>query len=128
MAHNDHCAHERHRAFGRSLVIVFLAVQGGVVVNPGTAMGIASAKTSLTFMQAVTRGILCNWLVCMAGEFDPGFTPNLCILSPPHGALRYGRFSTSVRNSRCRLQRVRKAVCTSLSSYPPVSAEHNFDT
>lgn len=53
--------------FGRSLLLVFLAVQGGVVSNPGTAMGIASAKTSLTFVQAFARGILCNWLVCMAG-------------------------------------------------------------
>lgn len=44
-----------------------MAVQGGVVANPGTAIGIASAKTSLTFVQAFTRGILCNWLVCMAG-------------------------------------------------------------
>eukprot|EP00904_Undaria_pinnatifida_P007204 jgi/Undpi1/3613/HiC_scaffold_16.g06984.m1 len=49
-----------------SLLIVAMAVQGGVVANPGTAMGIASAKTSMTFVQAFTRGILCNWLVCMA--------------------------------------------------------------
>lgn len=54
---------------GRSLLIVYMAVQGGVVANPGTAIGIASAKTSLTFVQAFTRGILCNWLVCMAGKF-----------------------------------------------------------
>lgn len=46
---------------------MFLAVQGGVVANPGTAMGIAAAKTSLTFTQAFARGVLCNWLVCMAG-------------------------------------------------------------
>ncbi|CAM9348801.1 unnamed protein product [Hapterophycus canaliculatus] len=52
--------------FVGSLLLVFLAVQGGVVANPATAMGIASAKTSLTFAQAFARGILCNWLVCMA--------------------------------------------------------------
>ncbi|CAM9104145.1 unnamed protein product [Laminaria digitata] len=52
--------------FVGSLLIVFMAVQGGVVANAGTAMGIASAKTSMTFVQAFTRGILCNWLVCMA--------------------------------------------------------------
>ncbi len=52
---------------GRSLLLVYLAVQGGVIANPGTAMGIASAKTSLTFAQAFARGIMCNWLVCMAG-------------------------------------------------------------
>ena len=57
---------------GRSLLIVFMAVQGGVVANPGTAIGIASAKTSLTFVQAFTRGILCNWLVCMAGTITGG--------------------------------------------------------
>lgn len=55
------------RVLGRSLLIVFMAVQGGVVANPGAAMGIASAKTSMTFVQAFSRGILCNWLVCMAG-------------------------------------------------------------
>lgn len=46
---------------------MFLVVKGGVVANPGTAIGIASAKTSLTFTEAFARGIMCNWLVCMAG-------------------------------------------------------------
>lgn len=49
-----------------SLLIVYLAITAGAVSNPATAMGIASTKTSLTFLQAFTRGVLCNWLVCMA--------------------------------------------------------------
>ncbi|CAM9647771.1 unnamed protein product [Choristocarpus tenellus] len=52
--------------FAGSLLIVSLVMAAGVVANPGTAIGIASSKTSLTFLQAFTRGILCNWLVCMA--------------------------------------------------------------
>ena len=40
--------------------------QAAVVANPATAIAIAGAKTSLTFGQAFFRGILCNWLVCMA--------------------------------------------------------------
>ena len=67
----DNTAHSRItcsiRALGSSLLMVFLALQGSVIANPGFAMGVASAKTSLTFVQAFTRGIMCNWLVCMAG-------------------------------------------------------------
>ena len=29
-------------------------------------VAVAGAKTSLTFTQAFVRGLLCNWLVCMA--------------------------------------------------------------
>lgn len=31
-----------------------------------SALKIANAKVNLTFMEALTRGILCNWLVCLA--------------------------------------------------------------
>jgi len=30
------------------------------------ALSIANTKVDLTFLQAFTRGILCNWLVCLA--------------------------------------------------------------
>lgn len=92
------------RVLGRSLLIVFMAVQGGVVANPGTAIGIASAKTSLTFVQAFTRGILCNWLVCMAGTISGRGTVQggvnlnlqlvlavLCPLTPRKGGARVMR-------------------------------------
>ncbi|CAM9515770.1 unnamed protein product [Discosporangium mesarthrocarpum] len=52
--------------FAGSLLLVTLVSQAGIIANPATVMGIASAKTSLTFAQAFTRGVLCNWLVCMA--------------------------------------------------------------
>ncbi|CAM9666135.1 unnamed protein product [Ascophyllum nodosum] len=58
--------------FAGSLLMVFLALQGSVIANPGFAMGVASAKTSLTFVQAFTRGIMCNWLVCMAVWMSAG--------------------------------------------------------
>jgi formate/nitrite transporter len=31
-----------------------------------SALKIANAKVNLTFVQALSRGILCNWLVCLA--------------------------------------------------------------
>lgn len=78
-----------------------MAVQGGVVANPGTAIGIASAKTSLTFVQAFTRGVLCNWLVCMAGTITGGVRSQggvivnlqlvlvvLCSMTPRNGEVR----------------------------------------
>ena len=37
---------------------------GGLV--GATALNIANAKVNLTFMQALMRGIGCNWLVCLA--------------------------------------------------------------
>ncbi len=39
-------------------------VNGGLV--GATALNIANAKVNLTFMQALMRGIGCNWLVCLA--------------------------------------------------------------
>jgi formate transporter len=50
-----------------SLAVVYLAVASGVLTGPGlaTVVAIAKAKTSLTFTAAFTRGIICNWLVCL---------------------------------------------------------------
>ncbi|CAD7705450.1 unnamed protein product [Ostreobium quekettii] len=48
-----------------SIGLVYLLVQAGTVGNP-TALSVAAAKTSLTFGQAFLRGILANWLVCLA--------------------------------------------------------------
>ena len=41
----------------------YLTNDGAVAVR---ALQIASAKVNLSFVDAVIRGILCNWLVCMA--------------------------------------------------------------
>merc|ERR1712006_29037 len=43
-----------------------LVAAGGTLVNGGSSVAVSAAKTSLTFTQAFVRGILCNWLVCMA--------------------------------------------------------------
>ena len=63
---------------GRSLVLSWLgnlvgavslarlAILAGTMPGGGAAVALAVAKTSLPFQTAFVRGILCNWLVCMA--------------------------------------------------------------
>lgn len=48
-----------------SLAFVWILVQAGTI-GTASAAGVAVAKTSLTFGQAFLRGILANWLVCLA--------------------------------------------------------------
>jgi len=59
---------------GGSLLLVFLYAHsglfkmgGGIIVERIAA--IAQAKVNLTFQEALVRGILCNWLVCLAVLF-----------------------------------------------------------
>jgi len=54
-----------------SLLLVFLFYSSGIWKANGGAIGlravnIANAKVSLSWSEAFYRGILCNWLVCMA--------------------------------------------------------------
>jgi len=56
-----------------ALFIVVLVIKSGLLVHSGalTSMGavavkIAEAKLQLSFVEALTRGILCNMLVCLA--------------------------------------------------------------
>lgn len=54
-----------------SLIIVFLVSLSGQWMDGGAAVGvkallIANGKVNLTFWQAISRGILCNILVCLA--------------------------------------------------------------
>jgi formate/nitrite transporter len=54
-----------------ALIVVGLMVFSGQWIAGGAAVGakallIANGKVNLTFLQAVTRGILCNILVCLA--------------------------------------------------------------
>jgi len=54
-----------------SLAMVFLLSQSGQWTAAGASVGvkalmIANAKVNLTFLQALSRGILCNILVCLA--------------------------------------------------------------
>jgi len=55
-----------------SLVFVACMVACGLTTGPVTALGvasvlkIASVKTSLGFGSAFMRGVMCNWLVCLA--------------------------------------------------------------
>lgn len=52
--------------FVGSLLLAFLVHQSGTLGVGPAAAATAVAKTSLNFTQAFIRGILCNWLVCMA--------------------------------------------------------------
>jgi len=57
--------------FVGSLLLVLLMYWSGLWKTSGglvgaSALGIANSKVNLTFLQAFARGILCNWLVCLA--------------------------------------------------------------
>lgn len=52
--------------FVGSVLLALLVTAGGTLVGGGASLAVAAAKTSLTFKAAFARGILCNWLVCMA--------------------------------------------------------------
>eukprot|EP00804_Cyclotella_cryptica_P013111 CCRYP_002381-RA/>CCRYP_002381-RA protein AED:0.09 eAED:0.09 QI:297/1/1/1/0.8/0.66/6/133/318 len=49
-----------------SLFLAYLAYKSGTLGNAPASVAIATAKCSLPFETAFVRGILCNWLVCMA--------------------------------------------------------------
>jgi formate/nitrite transporter len=49
-----------------SVGFAYLVFLGGTLASGGVSVPVAMAKTSLSFKQAFVRGILCNWLVCMA--------------------------------------------------------------
>ena len=52
--------------FVGSLILAYLAFKSGTLGAAPGAVNAALAKTSLAWDVAFTRGILCNWLVCMA--------------------------------------------------------------
>ena len=52
--------------FVGSLVLAYLAYKSGTLASGPAAAAIATAKCSLPWDVAFVRGILCNWLVCMA--------------------------------------------------------------
>jgi formate/nitrite transporter FocA (FNT family) len=49
-----------------SLIVAYLAFASGTLGKAPGAVALATAKCSTTFGVAFVRGILCNWLVCMA--------------------------------------------------------------
>lgn len=49
-----------------SVLLAYLAYKSGTLGVSGTAVNMATAKISLPWDVAFVRGILCNWLVCMA--------------------------------------------------------------
>jgi formate/nitrite transporter len=55
-----------------SLLLAYLAFAGGTLGTGPASVAMAVAKTSLDFKTAFIRGILCNWLVCMAIYMSSG--------------------------------------------------------
>eukprot|EP00956_Cyclotella_meneghiniana_P019086 scaffold32409_cov66-Cyclotella_meneghiniana.AAC.4 len=49
-----------------SLLLAYLAFKSGTLGNAPASVAIATAKCALPFDTVFIRGILCNWLVCMA--------------------------------------------------------------
>eukprot|EP01025_Chloroclados_australasicus_P013130 TRINITY_DN1623_c0_g5_i1.p2 TRINITY_DN1623_c0_g5~~TRINITY_DN1623_c0_g5_i1.p2 ORF type:complete len:327 (-),score=46.49 TRINITY_DN1623_c0_g5_i1:398-1378(-) len=49
-----------------SLFLVYMVAASGVLATAAAPKAMAVAKTSLTFGQAFIRGVICNWLVCLA--------------------------------------------------------------
>lgn len=49
-----------------SIFLAYLAFKSGTLGGAPASVAIATAKCSLPWMTAFVRGILCNWLVCMA--------------------------------------------------------------
>lgn len=52
--------------FVGSLLLAYLAYKGATLGNGPASVAIATAKCSMPFDVAFVRGIMCNWLVCMA--------------------------------------------------------------
>jgi len=52
--------------FVGSLALAAAVTAAGTLAGGGASVGVAVAKTSLSFKAAFFRGVLCNWLVCMA--------------------------------------------------------------
>lgn len=55
-----------------SLLMALLVFLGGTLGVGPAAAATAVSKTSLPFLQAFIRGMLCNWLVCMAVYMSAG--------------------------------------------------------
>lgn len=60
--------------FVGSLLLAYLAFGSNSLGAGPAAAAMAVAKTSLTFKEAFIRGLLCNWLVCMAVYMASGAT------------------------------------------------------
>lgn len=51
-----------------SVLLAKLVMLAGINAAPGTATAIAVSKVSTPCCQTFLKGIICNWMVCMAGE------------------------------------------------------------
>lgn len=67
--------------FVGSLLLAYLAYKSGTLGDGPAAVAMATSKCSLAWDVAFVRGILCNWLVCMAVSCFLCYVETLC--SPP---------------------------------------------
>jgi formate/nitrite transporter len=49
-----------------SLLLAAIATHVGVITNPNALIALSTAKISSSFTATFLKGVLCNWLVCMA--------------------------------------------------------------
>jgi len=52
--------------FVGSVLLAYLVCTAGTLINGGASVAVSVAKTSGSFVPTFVKGILCNWLVCMA--------------------------------------------------------------
>ncbi|CAN0235808.1 unnamed protein product [Ectocarpus sp. 13 AM-2016] len=57
-----------------SVLLAKLVVAAGINAAPGTAAAIAVSKVSSPFLPTFLKGIVCNWMVCMAVWVAAGAT------------------------------------------------------
>lgn len=53
-----------------SLLLTELVMAAGLNPPPASAAAITVAKVAKPFLQTFLKGIVCNWMVCMAGELS----------------------------------------------------------
>lgn len=51
-----------------SVLLAKLVVSAGINAAPETAAAIAVSKVASPFLQTFLKGVVCNWMVCMAGK------------------------------------------------------------
>eukprot|EP00638_Chattonella_subsalsa_P005753 CAMPEP_0117746966 /NCGR_PEP_ID=MMETSP0947-20121206/8241_1 /TAXON_ID=44440 /ORGANISM="Chattonella subsalsa, Strain CCMP2191" /LENGTH=215 /DNA_ID=CAMNT_0005564351 /DNA_START=458 /DNA_END=1105 /DNA_ORIENTATION=+ len=52
--------------FVGALLMVFAVTSANIITNTSAVTGLVAAKTAVSFSTAFWRGVLCNYLVCMA--------------------------------------------------------------
>lgn len=94
--------------FVGSLLLAYLAFKSGTLGGSPASVAIATAKSNLPWDVAFVRGILCNWLVCMAVYMASGCSTMIgkmtAVWFPISAFVALGldhRYVSSIWNLRC---------------------------